>query len=275
MILVTGSTGYLGKKIVSKLNPSQVIGLSRTSKSECFKHVNCSITEIRADIIPDNISTVIHTAAVTDNRAKELLHVNVEGTKRLIAFAKAKDVAHIIFISSSCTQLDKRNKYALSKHQAEELIINSGLAHTIIRPNYIYGPGNSQFRSIVSIIKKSKIIPVPGDGRYVIAPVHEDDLVEAIVSCVENRKALNKIYSVCGNNMSFNEFLLAIADSLNLNRRLLHINKKFIAAVSYLYDREFIYSFQDRSGDYSDAYKDLHFMPVNIIEGLKKSNCHL
>lgn len=272
MILVTGASGYLGREIIKKLGKFETIGLCRTGRSESSKHVNCNILDLKPDIITGEVSTIIHAAALKDSRSKDLFNVNVAGTKNIVEFAKAKNVKHLIFISSSCTQLDKKNRYALSKLKAEEIVVSSGLPYTIIRPNYIYGPGNSQFRSIVSIIEKSKIIPVIGNGMFKIAPVYEEDLVRAIVSCVGNEKAYNQTYSICGKEITFNELLKEIASSMNMKRILLHINKNLVYLLTYFYDREFTYSFQNRYGDYRAAEEDLNFKPVNLQEGLKKAS---
>lgn len=271
MILVTGATGYLGKKIIDKLEHSEVIGISRTGRSACARHVNCDILDLAPDAIPEPVSTIIHTAAVKNSKSRDLFSTNIAGTGKVIEFAKAKNINHVIFISSSCTQLEKKNRYALSKVKAEELVVSSGLPYTIIRPNYIYGPGNSQFRLIVSMVKKFKIIPVIGNGMFKIAPVYEEDLVEAIVSCIKNKKAYNKSYSICGEEMTFNEFLYAIASSQNLNRRLFHINERLIFLATYLYDKEFTYPFQNRFGNYTDAAEDLRFKPIKFIKWLLHS----
>lgn len=270
MILITGATGYLGKKIVERLDPSKVIGFSRTGKSPCLKHVNCSILDITPETIPEQISTIIHSAAVINKKSKDLYSTNVLGTKKMIDFAQAKNVQHFIFISSTCTQLEKKNRYALSKIEAENLLVNSGLNYTIIRPNLIYGTRNKQFASIVSCMKKFKIVPVPGNGNFQVAPVHEDDLINAIICCLENKKSYGKIYTICGKNMTYNEFLTKIALSQNIKCRLLHISATLIYFLTYLYDSEFIYSFQDRPGNYTLAAKYLNFMPMDLTEGLKR-----
>ena len=271
MILVTGATGYLGRKIAEKLGYSKIIGLSRTGQSSYAKHINCNIQDLTSDIIPDRISTIIHAAAEINRKSPSLVDTNVEGTKKIIEFALAKNVNHMIFISSSCTQVEKKNRYSLTKIKAEELIASSGIPYTIIRPNYIYGPGNTQFMSIVSMINKFKLIPMVGNGKFIVAPVHENDLIDAITACVENEKSYNKTYSICGEEISFNDFLHAIAESQNLNRRLLHISEKLVYLLTYFYDKEFIYSFQDRYGNHKPAADDLNFKPVDLKDGLIKS----
>ena len=111
MILLTGASGFVGKEILNKLGHENVIGLSRSGKSNCSKNISCDLEDICADIIPETITTIIHSAAILDNRSKDLFNTNVLGTKKLIEFAKEKNVDHLILISSSCVQLEKKNQY--------------------------------------------------------------------------------------------------------------------------------------------------------------------
>lgn len=270
MILVTGATGYLGKKIVKRLGYKDVIGLSRRGKSEGIEHINCNLIDISVDMVPGRISTIIHSAAEIYNRSPDVFLTNVDGTKKLIEFAQKKKIDHFIFISTASVLLEKKNRYALSKLKAEELLVSSGLNYTIIRPNLIYGSENKQFMSLAAFLKKWKLVPVPGNGSFKVAPVYDEDLIGAIIACVENEKTYGKKYVICGKSMTFNDYLLAIASSQGLSRKLFHINEKLIFLVTYLYDKEFMYSFQDYYSDNSSAVEDLYFRPNSLDEGLKK-----
>ena len=84
MILITGSTGYLGKRIIDKLEHETIIGISRSGNSGGAKHLNINIVDLVPNNIPDQISTIIHTAAVKNSRSKELINTNVTGTIKVI-----------------------------------------------------------------------------------------------------------------------------------------------------------------------------------------------
>src|SRR5476649_878086 len=166
-ILVTGATGFVGNRLVAKLEEKKycVVGTSRHISAEMPPNrVNIGdITEMTDwSTVLQGCDTVIHTAGrahILDDRAKDKLaefrRVNRDATLKLAHDAEQAGVQHFIFISSigvngNCTHdlpfteaSEPRpvSDYAVSKYEAELALTaqfeSSKMRITIVRPALI------------------------------------------------------------------------------------------------------------------------------------------
>src|SRR3989344_21776 len=192
MILITGGTGYIGSNLLKLLEGKKIRLLVNDSYvNENFEAVNGDLTDVESlDKALKNVETVIHLAAATHSKDDKMFNiVNVNGTKNLIEACKKNKIKRIIFMSSMAATRRFRDSYGESKYKAQELIRNSGLKYTILRPSLIYGKGSLGMKHTVEYIKKVPFfIPIIGKGEAIIQPVYIDDVLKAIISCLDNDK---------------------------------------------------------------------------------------
>ncbi len=181
-ILITGSNGLLGQKLVSLLtqNPDiQLIatsrGTNRLSFTDGYDYQEMDITNAEkvAEVIEKNRpDAIIHTAAMTNvdqcESEKELCWtMNVKAVEYLVKSCEK----HNIFLCHLSTDFvfdgeagpyseeDKPSPisfYGWSKYAAEEVAKRSKCAYSIIRTVLVYGITNDMSRSnIILWVKKS------------------------------------------------------------------------------------------------------------------------
>ncbi len=204
-ILVSGATGFIGKKLVVFLKQKQceVKIISRTQQSDAT-----IICDLLKEDIPqqsfNNIDTVLHLAGIAhDTRddyqiTNDYQRLNVDATVKLANQAIKAGVKKFIFLSSvkAGVALDSNNCsdendpcypegiYGKSKREAEIKLLDiskkSSMRVSIIRPSLVYGPcmkGN--LRLMLLGIKKGWFPPIPESGNR-RSLIHVDDLVRAI-----------------------------------------------------------------------------------------------
>ena len=207
--------------------------------------------------------------------------INVQGTKNLIDSCKKNKVKRIIFVSSMASTKDYLDDYGKSKKEAEDLIKNSGLDYTILRPSFIYGKNSNSMKKMISFINSFKFIPIVGNGEYTLNPVHVDDVVKAIISCINSRKSIKKTYDILGRNeISFNEFINVISEKYNIQKRKIHIpipiclvisSVGSILGPSFPLKKSFVLSLESKyKGTIASAERDLNYSPISFKEGLNK-----
>ena len=107
IILLTGSSGFLGSRILSRINKNNIIYLL-TSKNKIEKlesnHIQITIDDLNKI---DNIDEIIHCAGVTRGKSRHIWDVNYNLTKRLIAFCK-KHNAYFYTTSAALAKGKKR-----------------------------------------------------------------------------------------------------------------------------------------------------------------------
>ena len=224
-ILITGSNGLLGQKIVRQALKKGITFLA-TSKgenrnSDCPSENYQSLDICKEDDIAKVFSNfhpthVIHTAAITNVDACELNPeecelVNVTATRYLFEAAQ-KINAHFQLLSTdfifdgekgNYKETDEPNPlsvYAKSKVDGEALLLNSDYKnHSIVRTIIVYGIGNNLSRN--NIICWAKEALGKGQAMNIIddqfrAPTWADDLAWACLRICE----LNKtgIYHISG-----------------------------------------------------------------------------
>jgi dTDP-4-dehydrorhamnose reductase len=243
-ILITGSNGLLGQKLVANLLEKDVDFLA-TSKGEnrnqdCpnekYYSLDICVQTAIEDLFDKYKPThVIHTAAITNVDACELdpdlcYLVNVQATQFLVE-ASLKHKAHFQLLSTdfifdglkgNYNEEDIPNPlshYASSKVNAEQVLLNSEYQNwSIVRTIIVYGIGNNLSRT--NIVCWAKDALSKGQEMRIIddqfrAPTWADDLAWA---CVRICK-LNKtgIFHISGpETMSIFEIVQRVARYFSL-----------------------------------------------------------
>jgi len=284
MIAITGATGFLGSNLIPKLKDKKVKCLVR-------KYIdNNKIDPVVGDIndivsvnkLLEKTKVLIHLAAAIDSKNKEYYYkINVQGTKNLIDSCKKNKVKRIIFVSSMASTKDYLDDYGKSKKEAEDLIRKSGLDYTILRPSFIYGKNSNSMKKMINFINSFKFIPIVGNGEYTLNPVHVDDVVKSIISCINSKKSIKKTYDILGKSeISFNEFINAISEKYNIQKRKIHIpipiclvisSVGSILGPSFPLKKSFVLSLESKyKGTIASAERDLNYHPISFKEGLNK-----
>ena len=216
-VLITGSNGNLGRAIfASEIKvPYSCLFLSKNIISDDSNRPN---RYIKADLSKEEVidpklwgvDEVFHMAGSTHERNPKKYYINnFEATKRLIDRSEANGVKRFIYISTQAIG-EKGGAYSHSKELAENYLMQSRLAWTIIRPADIYDTGNKDsISSLRKKIKASRLFPIIGDGEYKINPIHIDDFKVFILRLLEceSKKSHNKIYNLAGPEpVSFKSF---------------------------------------------------------------------
>lgn len=180
-VLVTGSNGLLGQKLVTLLSSFPEIELIATGRGHNrnpvsrYSYISTDLSieeEVRNLINQSKPEVIIHSAAMTQVDDCELNQAvcwasNVSATENLLKACKNKEV-HFQYISTDFVfdgengpyqETDEPNAishYGKSKLAAELLVQDSGLQYSIVRTVLVYGIAHDLSRSnIVLWVKKS------------------------------------------------------------------------------------------------------------------------
>jgi nucleoside-diphosphate-sugar epimerase len=225
VVVITGSSGFLGKELFLKLSDSVhcLIPVLR-KKQENKNCIYIDSLDTNSDFGLDKYScdVVIHCAArvhvMADNVSdplSEFREVNTFGTLNLARQAADAGVKRFIFISSikvngEGTPLNKpyhyndqilpEDAYGQSKAEAElglhEISNETGMELVIIRPPLVYGYGvKANFAAMMKLASKNLPLPLGAihNKRSLVAL---DNLVDLIIICIDHPKAANETFLV-------------------------------------------------------------------------------
>lgn len=289
LILITGGTGSIGKKLIEKLQNSgyrlRILSRKKTeseaSASGNFEYIKGNLENSdNLDKAVENADGVIHLAGITHtNDFKMYFKINAEGTKNLTEACRRKGVKKFIYISSR-TACEEGGAYAQSKLLAEKIVKESGLDWTILRPSEVYGTKEKEAISrLISIVKKSLFVPIIGNGRYLLSPVYIDDLVQSILSALKNNSSIKKTYIIAGpEELTYVELVDKISKILGVKRIKIFIPVIFFKLLAFLFGflgsntlvRDQIPRLLcKKSADISSAKQELNFNPRTVENGIK------
>jgi nucleoside-diphosphate-sugar epimerase len=287
-ILVTGASGRLGRKLIEalveegNLVKALVIGKEeiRTLPQGAIPIIGTLNDMHVLDDACQGTDVVFHlAAAMGEVKAKtgELMHVNVDGTEKLLEPCRRRGVKHIIFTSTvevygksrhgeltEQSDLKPSDKYAYSKMLAEKAIVDSNVPYTIMRIATIYGPDfENSFFKVFRVIKDGNAAII-GNGQNHLSLVHVHDTINALM-LAKNKKEVsrNKIYNLAEEGTMTQEDLFDIAaEALGVEKPKRHVSEfliRMIARQRNLDSNELGFLTADRTVDTSKIQGDLNF----------------
>ncbi|MBC7411104.1 MAG: SDR family oxidoreductase [Bacteroidia bacterium] len=251
-ILITGSNGLLGQKLLNYYATQANVRIIATSSGENrYTGSSSNITYCSLDITNQpqvalvlerySPNSIIHTAAMTNVDECELntekCHaINVLGTQHLVEYcARYLPNTHFTHLSTdfifdgTCGPYDESatpnplSSYAQSKLDAEHIVLNSILTAAILRTVLVYGITPNMSRSnVVLWVKKSleenKNINVVTDQAR--TPTLAEDLAQGC-ALAEKHRAVG-VYNISGKDfMNIYELAVRVAKYFKLDEQLI------------------------------------------------------
>lgn len=252
-ILVTGSTGFIGRVLLARLqNASRPVRAAlRTPAPPGAAGENIVVGHIGPDTdwqqAVQDVDCIVHLAARTHVLHKNSTdpmaayrEINVLGSIRLARQAVAAGVRRLVFLSSvkvngetttlhPFTEADTPaplDAYGITKAEAENALrrigAEMGMEIAILRPSLVYGPGvKGNFLNLMQAIARGTPLPLASinNGRSL---VYVGNLVDAIISCIDTPAAAGKTYLVSdGEDVSTPMLIRRLAAALDTSPRLL------------------------------------------------------
>lgn len=229
MILVTGSSGFIGRALVEALIENGFQSLVISNRTWCSRTPGFIKQIAIGDLNGSNdwsaalegVDTVIHVAGKAHVADEDLLGqsqfkvVNTDATRNLVIQAANSGVRRFIYLSSVKVngEFSKAGKpfkfddvprphepYGVSKYKAEkaiaEVAIAKGMEYVILRPVLVYGPGvKANFSKMINLVKRQIPLPVGrvNNARSFLAI---ENLVDLILNTIHNESAANQIFMV-------------------------------------------------------------------------------
>ena len=234
LILVTGATGFLGRRVVRQLQ-------GHGHDVRCLVH-----TPGRERLFPER-SVDVHYGSVLDLDAlSELLYdvgavihlvstigqlkgtayeqINRQGVANVVAAALDNRVKHFIQVSAIGVTSDPTYAYLYSKWRGEQEVAGGGVPYTIIRSSLMFGEGDGFLNPLAGLTKVLPLVPVVGSGRNRFQPIAVDDVARCIVSSVDREDLKGKTIEIGGpQQLSYNEIMAIVARTMGKRRLRIHL----------------------------------------------------
>ncbi len=246
LTLVTGATGFIGGRLTAALlergervralvrDPARAGDLSERGV-ELVRGDMADADSLREAV--RGVGRAYHCAALVGDwlDRDEIRRVNVEGTRALLEACAEASVPRLVYLSSlavlgmrhhrgtdeSAPYRATGDAYSDAKIESERIVRDlerrDGVETVILRPGFVYGPGDRQFLPRLLDALVTGTFAYVGDGGKLLNVVHVDDVAQAALLAGSAANAAGEVYNLTdGTETSLREFVTFICDYLEL-----------------------------------------------------------
>ncbi|MBU1171389.1 MAG: SDR family NAD(P)-dependent oxidoreductase [Proteobacteria bacterium] len=247
-VLVTGATGFIGRRVVEKLLAENIAVKALVLPDEAAPPAWDGKVDIVRGSISDSLAvakaaqgagTIIHLAAVVSDWGDERLYweFTVEGSRHVFDQA-VKTGARVVLVSSIVVYGDKIKTqscpeesgygntfgpYSRTKQAQEKLAWEyhntQGMKLSVVRPANVYGPGSGPWLHDVVAVLKSGSPGLISGGDMNAGLAYVDNVADIIILAGSLGAALGKAYNACDDlSVTWKDYFSDIASMIGAKK---------------------------------------------------------
>ncbi len=223
-VVVTGASGHVGRFVRARLAglPNEVRPVGRDDDP--------------AAALADAAAVVHLAGTLQPLRGNSYEEANVATVRRTLATLAGSTVERVVLLSYVGADAGSGNDYLRTKGEAEGLVRGCGREAAVLRATFIFGPPDDPGPSAVPFIASGgRAVAVVGDGRQRYAPVHVDDVAEALVRLALDPAAPTGTLAIAGpEEVTADGFVETLSGG---DARERHLRRPLARALSHLSPR--------------------------------------
>jgi NADH dehydrogenase len=180
----------------------------------------------------EGVTTLYNTYWVRFERGLTTFSDAVSNSRALFEAARRAGVARIVHLSIANPSIDSALPYYRGKALVEQALVDADVPYSIVRPTWIFGGGRDILvNNIAWILRHMPIFIVPGDGRYLVQPIHVDDVAHICLRAAHG--GTDEVIDAAGpDRMPFEGLVRAIGRALGRNTPIVHASPAAMAVLA-------------------------------------------
>jgi nucleoside-diphosphate-sugar epimerase len=279
-VFLAGGTGFTGRRVLRTLigNGHSVTCFAR-AESDTREAESMGAAVVRGQLEDAGaLAAALHGHDVLASAGP----LTPDIARAIVTAARDAGVRRVVVIGTTSifTNLNARSK--ARKTEAENLVRESGLDYTVLRPTMIYGTHEDRnMCRLVRYLSSHRFAPVFGPGTHLQQPVYVEDLASAFVLAIENPASIGKAYDVAGGSaVTYNEVIDTTAALLG--RRVVRVHvplglSLFLVRVyrritrnPQIHGEQVLRLNEDKSFSTTEIESDLGYRAIPFHEGMRR-----
>lgn len=289
-ILLTGATGYIGKRLLPLLvnQGHEVLCCVRDKKRFNFPNsFNKQVSVIEVDLldstslkaIPDDINVAFYLVHSMSN-SKNYQDLEKRSANNFNNRLSQTKITQVIYLSGIVNE-SILSTHLNSRKTVEEILSKGSYSLTCLRAGVIVGSGSASFEIMRDLVEKLPIMITPKWLLTKCQPICISDVQKILINVILNEKTYNRNFDIGGKDiLTYKEMLLAFAKIRKLHRTIITVPVMtpklssywlyFVTSTSYKLATSLVDSMKvEVVCRNSDINKILNIEPVSYIESLE------
>jgi uncharacterized protein YbjT (DUF2867 family) len=235
-ILLTGSTGYIGKRLLPILleQGHQIICLVRDKRrfdlEDFTEEHQQQITVLEADLLKPE---TLHHLPLSIDLAFYLVHsmsatedfhdLERKSAEHFIGYINRTTARQIIYLSGIVNDTSL-SRHLSSRKNVEEILRQSNAALTVLRAAIIIGSGSASFEIIRDLVEKLPVMIAPKWLKSRCQPIGIRNVVEYLIGVMMKEETYNQSFDIGGPDiLSYHDMLMGYAKVRGLKRLIIPV----------------------------------------------------
>lgn len=290
-ILLTGATGYIGKRLLSALlkDGHEVVCCVRDKKRfhSDFNLEKNKITLFEIDFLKgpsdnsliNDIDAAYYLIHSMSSNISEFAKLEETSAKNFIKIVTGTNIKQIIYLGG-ITNEQKLSKHLSSRKNVEDILFGSEIQVTALRAGIIVGSGSASFEIIRDLVEKLPVMITPKWLNTKHHPIAIRNVIQYLTGVLLREEFYNNSFDIGGPDiLTYKEMLLRFAEVRKLKRfiftlpvmtpRLSSYWLYFVTATSYKLAVNLVDSMKiEIIGKPNDLEKMLNIKPIAYKEAV-------
>lgn len=241
-VLLTGSTGYIGRRLKQRLINNKNINLRLfvRNKKSLSSNLSKDIEVYEGDTFDKKslkeALTNVHTAYYLVHSLNRSDYKNLDkiSAQNFIEVAKECNVKRVIYLGGLGVKNKDTSEHLLSRLETGEVLSEQDGIQTIwIRAGVIIGSGSTSFEIIRNLTEKLPIMTTPKWVFTKAQPIAVDDVLDYLEQSLFLKYDKNLTVDIGAEELTYKDMMLQTAKALGLKRYLIPLPFLSITLSSY------------------------------------------
>ena len=218
-VLVTGATGFIGRRLVPALIEAGHDVRAMTRRPESYDGPG---TPVGGDVFDpgslaeplEGVDVAIYLVHSLDDNDFE--RKDAEAAKAFGAAAAAQGVGQIVYLGGLGKDGEDLSPHLRSRREVEKLLGEAGVPVTVLRAAIVVGSGGISWEMTRELVKNLPVMVVPRWAGTPTQPIAVDDVIRYLVGVTGNDDAKDRVFEIGGaDQLSYKGMLQGAAEVMH------------------------------------------------------------
>lgn len=286
-ILLTGSTGYIGRRLLPELLRAghQVICLVRDKRRfdwEDFSEAqHQQITVCECDLqkretlanLPVRIDIAYYLVHSMSSSHDQFMEAETTSARNFVEYLNQTNAQQAVYLSGIVNDADLSD-HLLSRKQVEDILKTARVPVTVLRAAIIIGSGSASFEIIRDLVEKLPVMVAPRWLSTRCQPISIRNVIDYLIGVIGRKETYDQNFDIGGTDiLTYKQMLMGFAHERGLRRwiitvpvltpKLSSLWLVFVTSTSYSLARALVNSLRNEVICRDHRLQDL--IPVHLL----------